>query len=291
MNLSELMNGAVEYILLHLEENVTAGEVADFCHVSRFYFTRMFKEQTGESVYAFIKKKKLEFSAFRLKAEAGKSITEIAGEFGYSSSNYSAAFKAYFEQSPIAFRHERLGAKGERLDPENRAVRAVLREIDALVRLEEKPPYQVVYERCIGNYREMKENWTRFCAAYDPFSTRQTLYFERTFDDPSIADQNKCLYDLAMSDEGLRAAAQRAGGLERLGLPPEAAFGTINGGKFAVCPFRGYLSEIAGFHQKLMGIWLPLSGYHIDSRYSYDLYHTVETDTYYMEFDICIPIR
>lgn len=49
MNISELINQAIEYILLHIGDNVTAAEVAEHCHVSRFYFTRIFKEQTGES--------------------------------------------------------------------------------------------------------------------------------------------------------------------------------------------------------------------------------------------------
>ena len=65
MGISEMINDAIEYILIHIEENVTAESVAEHCHVSRFYFTRIFKQQTGESVYAFIKKKKLEFGRLR----------------------------------------------------------------------------------------------------------------------------------------------------------------------------------------------------------------------------------
>ena len=291
MNISELINDAIEYILLHINENVTAADVAEHCHVSRFYFTRIFKQQTGESVYAFIKKKKLEFSAFMLKSESSRSITDIAGEYGYSSSNYSSAFKDYFDQSPVEFRRERFGNHNELLNPENKNVRMVYDEINSVVSIREMPQYRIVYERWIGNYNEMKDNWSDFCKRYDKFSTDKTLFFERTFDDPSITDKDKCLYDICMSDEGISTAAEKCGDMTKLELPESAVFGTINGGKFAICPFKGYLSEINQFHRKLMGIWLPLSGYSIDSRYSYDLYHKVDGNTYYMEFDVCIPIK
>lgn len=291
MNISELINHAIEYILLHIGENVTAAKVAEHCHVSRFYFTKIFKQQTGESVYAFIKKKKLEFSAFMLKSESTRSITDIAGEYGYSPSNYSSAFKDYFDRSPVEFRRERFGHHNELLNPENKSVRMIYDEINSTVSIRQMPQYSIVYERRIGNYSEMKNCWSDFCKRYDRFHTDQTLYFERTFDDPSITDKNKCLYDICMSDEGINAAAEKCGGITKLKLPDSAAFGTISGGKFAVCPFKGYLSEINQFHRKLMGIWLPLCGYSLDSRYSYDLYHKVEENTYYMEFDVCIPIK
>ena len=42
MGISEMINDAIEYILIHIEENVTAESVAEHCHVSRFYFTRIF---------------------------------------------------------------------------------------------------------------------------------------------------------------------------------------------------------------------------------------------------------
>ena len=280
MGISEMINDAIEYILIHIEENVTAESVADHCHVSRFYFTRIFKQQTGESVYAFIKKKKLEFSAFRLKSESDRSITEIASQFGYSSSNYSSAFSDYFGMSPNKFRHEHFGSEGGIFDPENKSVRKVFDEMDEKIRIKDLPEYSIIYERRIGAYSDMKKYWREFCDRYDRFCTPDTLYVERTFDDPSITDADKCLYDICMSDEGLQGIADN----------DSTCHGTMNGGRFAVCPFKGYLSEINQFHHKLMGIWLPLSGNTIDTRYSYDVYHKV-TEDYYMEFDVCIPVK
>ena len=53
----------------------------------------MFKEDTDEALYQFIKRIRLERSAWRLKVEKEKSITEIGGEYRYSSFNFATALK------------------------------------------------------------------------------------------------------------------------------------------------------------------------------------------------------
>ena len=65
---------------------------------------RMFKEHTDEALYQFIKRVRLERSAWRLKVEKGKSISEIGADYGYSSSNFATAFKKHLNLSPADFR-------------------------------------------------------------------------------------------------------------------------------------------------------------------------------------------
>ena len=100
----EAVNQAIDYILQHIGEELTLEDVAGYCHFSKYYFSRLFKEQTGESVYGFIKRVKLEQSAFRLKTEQDRRITEIGADYGYSSSNYSSAFRQHYRMAPIDFR-------------------------------------------------------------------------------------------------------------------------------------------------------------------------------------------
>ena len=40
----EVINQAIDYILQHAEEELTLDEVAEHCHFSKFYFSRLFKE-------------------------------------------------------------------------------------------------------------------------------------------------------------------------------------------------------------------------------------------------------
>ncbi|MHC1722338.1 MAG: helix-turn-helix transcriptional regulator [Aminipila sp.] len=78
-----------------MDEEISIEDVANHCHFSKYYFSRVFKSETGESIYAFIKRLKMEQSAINLKIEKQKSITEIGFDYGYSPSNYSCAFKKH----------------------------------------------------------------------------------------------------------------------------------------------------------------------------------------------------
>ena len=80
MLLSGCAGQAVGYILEHIRENPTVDQVADYCHFSKFYFSRRFKAETGESPYTFIRRARLEESAFRLKTEPERTITDRSEE-------------------------------------------------------------------------------------------------------------------------------------------------------------------------------------------------------------------
>lgn len=65
----ELVNQSIDYIIQHIDDNLTIKDVADHFHFSKYYFCRSFKEATGESVYEFIKRLKLDQSAINIKLE------------------------------------------------------------------------------------------------------------------------------------------------------------------------------------------------------------------------------
>ena len=88
---SAVINKAINYIFDHIDEEITVDDVAHYCSYSRYHLTRMFKEETDEALYQFIKRIRLERSAWCLKVEKEKSITEIGEKYGYSSSNFATA--------------------------------------------------------------------------------------------------------------------------------------------------------------------------------------------------------
>ena len=71
-----VINQAIDYIFNHLDEDITVDDVANHCAYSRYHLMRMFKEDTDEALYQFIKRVRLERSAWRLKVEKEKSITK-----------------------------------------------------------------------------------------------------------------------------------------------------------------------------------------------------------------------
>ena len=96
---NQIINKAIDFIFSHIDEQLSVDSIAGFCGYSKFYLSRLFKAETGESIYGFIKRTKIEQSAWRLKVEQGRSITEISGEYGYSASNYATLFRDYFEKT------------------------------------------------------------------------------------------------------------------------------------------------------------------------------------------------
>lgn len=76
-----VINKAINYIFDHIDEEITVDDVAHYCSYSRYHLTRMFKEETDEALYQFIKRIRLERSAWCLKVEKEKSITEIGEKY------------------------------------------------------------------------------------------------------------------------------------------------------------------------------------------------------------------
>lgn len=262
-----VVSKGIEYILQHLCENITIDDVAGHCYISASRFSALFKEQTGESVYSFIKRLKMEQSAFRLKLETERSITDIGEAYGYSASNYSWAFRQHHKMPPSEFRLDRIVSAKDR--------EKIIEKMDRIIRFETKPDYEVMYERSIGNYNEMKNHWNRFIEKYREDIDEDTIFFERTFDDPSITNQDHCIYDICMTTKNLENYTNTC---------------VLDGGKFVVYPYSGFIKDIGKRYQELVGIWFPAKHLELDERYSYDQYKLIRQDGY-MEFDICIPIK
>jgi AraC family transcriptional regulator len=274
---SEVVNQAINYIMQHIGEDFSIEDVADQCHFSKYYFGKIFKEETGESIYAFIKRMKLEQSAFRLKVERGKTITDIGFDYGYSPSNYSSVFKQYHNTSPAEFRKKI--AKHSMQHPFYPKIENVMEsfaECNQKISIERIEDQYVIYERRIGNYQNLGQDWAAFMEKYKEYQTEKTMFLERTFDDVSITDRNSCLYDICMSvDQNCKLKNTY----------------TIQGGKFAVYHFKGFPQQIYAAYQNMFNVWIPKSNHKIDKRYGFDCYREIDCETMYMVLDICIPIE
>lgn len=273
-----VINKALEYILYHIEEELTLEDVAKYCHFSKYYFGRLFKKQTGESVYAYIRRVRLEQSAFRLKSERERRITEIGADYGYSASNYSSAFKKHYCISPADFRKE--SGQRTRRHPffhHEEWQTGSFEDCDALITVEQVPDYYVIYERGFGNYESLSGNWSTFISKYQEYLTDKTIFLERTYDDPAVTAADNCLYDVCMSTGS--------------DCPLENTE-TIEGGRCAVYHFKGHAKHIYAAYQTIFLVWFPRKHYEIDTKRSmFDIYRSIDCDTMYMELDICLPVK
>ena len=95
----EKISATLSYINENLSEELSVDELAARVHVSRYHFMRLFKAQTGSSVHAYVRQRRL-MRAARLIRE-GMSAGRAAEECGFA--DYSAfhrAFTAAFGISP-----------------------------------------------------------------------------------------------------------------------------------------------------------------------------------------------
>ena len=275
---SEAINRAIDYILQHIEEELSLNEVAAHCYFSPYYFSRLFKTQTGESVYQFIKRVRLEQSAFRLKTEKERSITEISADYGYSSSNYSSAFRQHYKTSPVSFRKKSYQGAMEHPFFHHEQWRAEsFADCNQKIAIKEIPDYRMIYERRFGSYEHMHRDWDELLVRYRDYISGDTKFLEVTYDDPSLTRAKNCLYDIGLSvGEECR--------LENTTV--------LCGGKCAVYSFKGHIKAIYAAYQTLFLVWLPKTRYRLDERRNIiDIYHAVDCAAMEVEMDICVPVR
>lgn len=94
-----------EYLDEHFDQKVTLDLLAELFYINKFYLTRIFKEQFGETVTAYLLQVRITQAKQRLRF-TDKSIEEIAHECGMHDANYfSRMFKKVEKVTPGEFRH------------------------------------------------------------------------------------------------------------------------------------------------------------------------------------------
>lgn len=53
---NKAVNDAIDFIMQHINEDLSVDDIAAHCHFSKYYFSRLFRSETGESIYSFIKR-------------------------------------------------------------------------------------------------------------------------------------------------------------------------------------------------------------------------------------------
>jgi AraC family transcriptional regulator len=274
---NEYINRAIDYIFNHINDDLSVDDIASYIGFSRFHFSRLFKKETGEGIFQFIKRLRMEQSAFRLKVETNKSITEIGGDYGYSSSNYSSAFKQHHEITPAQFRQSILQKSLANPIYHNTEVKLEsYEECCKKIAIEHFDDMPVIYRRYKGSYLDLSQHWDEFQECYKDLTSEKTLFLERTYNDPSITNIDECLYDICMSAP------------EHCQL--ENTY-TIKGGKFAVYHFSGHVKQIYTAYQSIFNVWMPKSKYQLDERYDFEIYRNIDCDSMIMKIDLCIPVR
>ena len=101
-----LMGKVTDYIWQHFSDvEFSAGEVAERVHLSRNYFLKIFKEETGSNFWDYVTNIRMD-KAKKLLKETNETIYTISREAGYESQyHFSRKFKNLYGISPNEYRN------------------------------------------------------------------------------------------------------------------------------------------------------------------------------------------
>ncbi len=104
-------SSAISYINSKINEKITVDEVAQICHMSKYYFCRRFKQTIGLTIMEYILKTRLA-NAKILLGTTSLTISEISERCGFSGFSYfSRIFKENYGITPNEFRKQGLIAE------------------------------------------------------------------------------------------------------------------------------------------------------------------------------------
>lgn len=126
-----------------------------------------------------------------------------------------------------------------------------------LITVENLDSFTVIYERKKGNYHQLPLEWCRFIEKYEHLATEETLYMECTIDDPTITDEDHCMYDLCQTVSSEQLVLKKN---EHILLQ------NFQGGKYAAYHFKGFSQFLFMVYQEIFCRWFSKTGNQLDER-------------------------
>lgn len=285
------MHAVLEYIDRHLDCTIDLKQLARVAHFSPFHFHRIFSAWSGEAVGVYVRRRRLEIAAVRLRAQPELRILNLALSVGFASAEaFTRAFRGRFGCSPSEWRKRKerlIDSKAGQDRPDSRGqhdgVSQLPPESPMDVQLIDRSPVEVAYLRHKGPYgAPLFRFWQEI--VYPWMVANNLLGITRygvSLDDPTVTQPAACRYDACV--EVAKTAALS-------GRPMRT---TLPGGRYAVLRFRGTTDDVELAWQKLLRDWLPSSGLQLDSRPMFEHYPVdarFDPSTGAFECELCAPV-
>jgi len=271
------VNEVLFYIHGDIGKNFLVDELATLVATSSFHFNRIFKETTGESLHAYIKRVKLEHAANLLLFNPDATITHIMHEVGFvSNASFSQAFKENFGVTPTKWRE---------VDKANENRDFSFAHKPLHVKISFMPSFDVAYVRHKGYDRSIKTAWLKLQA----WALRQGIEFkEQTMiglhhSNPRFVESSQCHY-VACLELPAKKKFYRSGEIGVMRIPQTFC---------AVFSLQGVYGDLKKFMDVIYHEWLPKSDYEKASLPSFAVYrqnHFINANETF-DLDFCVPVR
>jgi AraC family transcriptional regulator len=298
------VNRVIDHVREHLADPLSLAGLARVAAFSPFHFHRVFRAITGETLFGFIQRQRLEKAAGALRRAGGPSILAVALDHGFTSAaTFARAFRAHFRMSATEWRAggaARWRARGHGRNPgkqlrkSRKAPRSARtdthrthrKEGTMSIQVRDLPAYHVAYMRYVGPYgpHGIPALWNRLLIWMEPrgLGTPPPIRLGVAYDDPAITAAAQCRYDACVV------------------VPPDFVgdrwvnVTDVRAGRYAVATFAGTAAEIGSAWDRMFGAWLPGSGYAPDDRPCYEIYRgepQASAKTRSFRCELCLPVR
>jgi AraC family transcriptional regulator len=293
------VNLVCDYIDRNLGSQLSIKELAEVAGFSEYHFHRIFAAMTGETLFAFITRLRIERAASLLCAQRALSVTQAAADCGFSShAVFCRLFKKRFGCAPSEFRRRNhsqadsslsqlLRNRGEALFGAalyNGIILQTRRNgMNPVVSIEKIDKKRLAYIRYVGPYENdqalFEGLFGRLFAWAKPRGVDTSVTYVLYHDDPAITEEAKLRVSVCVPIGADTAVSGEVCEME--------AFG----GTYAVGHFDLKNGEYSEAWAAMYSGWLPASGYAPANEPCFERYCGQCDAEGKMPVDICIPVQ
>lgn len=285
------INQVQDYIESHIGEPLSLEKLSNMVYFSPFYFNKLFRFITGETLYQYIQRIRLEKSIFLLKSDSSKSISDISLDVGFSNqASFAKAFKKTYGINASAVRKIDV----ENIIPKNRTEDLLRNEerfgqflIPKEVRVQTIPAKELIYIRYTGAYKGNTDlflnlftkiyKWADEKNLIKPITNWMVIYHDQS----DLTEDAKLRLSVCLEVEKPIETSGEIGAYH------------LESGKYAVGCFEVDETEYQSAWDYMLFNWLPNSRYKISDRLAFEYYssnHKAENVNKRV-VEICIPIE
>jgi len=284
----------INRVMDHVESNIaldfTLEGLSRIAGFSKFHFNRIFHFTTGESLFSFIQRVRVEKAAALLLNNRSKSITNIAFDCGFSSSAaFSRSFKNRFSMSASQWRksgREFIDVGADRL-PVTEVVVCDSVEPES-VDIKVLEARTLAYVRHTGPYEGDEELFVRLFDKLFQWAVPRELVV------PGAAESFVLYHDsIDITDSDRLRISACIEVPEATRVDGEVGKMPLAGGKYVCARFRLDATEYAGAWCWVFNRFFPSSGFQPDDGFSFESYPVQDGDSDQGKtlVDICVPVK
>ncbi len=242
------LEGVIDFVDAHLDDELSLERMATVAAISPFHFHRLFHQWSGETLNEFVRRRRLDVAAGRLRHCPEEKITAIALNCGFASpEGFARAFRERFCMTPSQWRGG--GWANGRVPANDNWIRRV-----PPVNVMREPEMNVLFMRGRGDFGLVAQPlWERFMSAVRALGLGEQPLFFMGLDDPGIVGADRCRMDACVqlpSPNGLLPMC-----------PPPLLHKRIPARWVATFDYEGPADDIAEGWQALLAHWLPQAAF------------------------------